>query len=117
VLSAIPDRARVIEHLKYPVTIFDGPVSHSGTAQRIDIVLIPSSQSGAIPQHEALEQRGASGDHAGGEAELQLMAIVGKSIGQIPAMTGVDEVTRKEIGGHAQVVACIQNLLLNGRIF
>src|SRR5258708_30963854 len=71
VLEAVPDRSRIVEHLKEAVVVIDGPMYHVGAACGIQVELVPATQRGGVAQHETVKQRGQPGDLTGQKRDIQ----------------------------------------------
>src|SRR5260370_32729897 len=104
VLSAIPDRAGIVEDLEVSIAVLNRTIHDSAAAQRVELILIPTPKNRTIAQHVALEQWGASYDHSSGEGHEHSAATVGDAVAGVPTVASVGVIPPQEFGGHAQTI-------------
>src|SRR5437879_1543140 len=74
VFRTIPDSAGIVEGTHHAIAVTNGSIHHAISAQRIDLILVPTAQVGAGAQNKTIEKWGLPCDCAGLERNLRLLA-------------------------------------------
>ena len=79
-------------------------MDQTGSAERIDLVAIPTTEEGAGTDYETFEERRLAGNVTRGEVVLNGLATAGQRINEVPVMTRIRVIAANTAAGRADVV-------------
>src|SRR4051812_48323305 len=111
-IAAVPNGPRIVEDLEYPVSIFDGIMRESVSAQRIQVELVPAPEGAGVAEHKSFEEGGLAGDRPGRQIVYDYTFAPRQHVPELHPVTRIGEVAAENFGGRAQAVPCVQVMLV-----